>query len=229
MQLLWFTFGKSLLLYRPNWTSKDPLPFLSALIYWTWIIKPELALIHDVTESQLALDREMAGSRYGRGMENLCPSYFVFFFSCLLTLLMSRKNPVSKASNDSSPMCRDRVWLSLAPLMLLSIQQVMASTFFLAWFFLSHLAGPEPNSKRLWQELQILLWRTWLYFKPCLLVVLSVFFPTLRINPVYLLSRKLTLILLLPRVWVSGLSSTHCLTWQRAIFMWTRFSQGTVA
>lgn len=48
-------------------------------------------------------------------------------------------------------------------------------------------------------------------FKACLLAVPYLFLCTLRINPVYLLNRKLALSLLLPGAWVSDLSSTYYL------------------
>ena len=90
------------------------------------------------------------------------------------------------------------------------------------WLSLSHpchLAGLSP-SQSLWQELQLLKWGRWCW--ALFACNTSPFLSILRLNPVYLLNRKLALSLWLLGAWVSGLHSTYQPTWQRPITVWDR-------
>ena len=202
---------------------RSPLQIFPALTCCT-LPKLEAALRRDAPESQLALDREVVGSRYERAGKT---HTLLIFISCLFTLLMS-KNPNLKASYDSSPLCRVTLWLSLAFLVLPSLQHGKAPTSSSS----SDSPCPTPATLQAWTQVKASdfwscsSWSEEGDFEPCLLVILPPFLSTL--NPVYLLHRKLALSLSLLRAWLSGLYSTYRLTWQRPITMWNRSSQGTV-
>lgn len=138
------------------------------------------------------------------------------------------KNPNLKAPYDSSPLCRVTLWLSLALLVLPSLQHGKAPTSSSS----SDSPCPTPATLQAWAQVKASdfwscsSWSEEGDFEPCLLVILPPFLSTLRLNPVYLLHRKLALSLSLLRAWLSGLYSTYCLTWQRPITMWNRSSQG---
>ena len=138
------------------------------------------------------------------------------------------KNPNLKAPYDSSPLCRVTLWLSLALLVLPSLQHSKAPTSSSS----NDSPCPTPATLQAWAQVKASdfwscsSWSEEGDFEPCLLVILPPFLSTLRLNPVYLLHRKLALSLSLLRAWLSGLYSTYCLTWQRPITMCNRSSQG---
>ena len=133
------------------------------------------------------------------------------------------KNPSLKASYDSSPMCRVTLRLSLALLALPSLQHGKAPTSSSS----SDSPCPTPATLQTWAQVKASgrncsSWSEEGDVEPCLLVILPPFLSTLRLNPVYLLNRKLALSLWLLWAWVSGLYSTFQPTWQRPITVWDR-------
>lgn len=140
---------------------RSPLQIFPALICCT-LSKLEAALRCDTPESQLPLDWEVVAA----GMEGEKRTHTLFIFiSCLFTLLMS-KNPNSKASYDSSPMCRVTLWLFGISGIAFPPAWQSPNLLLLQWLSLSHpchLAGLSPSQSLWLLELQLLKWGRWLW------------------------------------------------------------------